>query len=122
MPISGYRDPEMIGTIIVKKLNKHTGDNPMRKLAFVLVAATISTAVSAQTVPTDGEVTKIDAAQAKLTLKHGPIKNLDMDGMTMVFTVAEPAMLKSVKVGDKVKFEADRVNGRLTVTKIEKRK
>ena len=112
----------MIGTIIVKKLNKHTGDNPMRKLAFVLVAATISTAVSAQTVPTDGEVTKIDAAQGKLTLKHGPIKNLDMDGMTMVFTVAEPAMLKSVKVGDKVKFEADRVNGRLTVTKIEKRK
>jgi Cu/Ag efflux protein CusF len=43
-----------------------------------------------------------------------------MDGMTMVFAVAEPAMLKAVKVGDKVKFEADRVNGRLTVTMIAK--
>jgi len=40
--------------------------------------------------------------------------------MTMVFAVADPAMLKAVKIGDKVKFEADRVNGRLTVTKIEK--
>lgn len=43
-------------------------------------------------------------------------------GMTKVLVVADPAMLKVVKVGDKVKFEADRVNGRLTVTKIEKAK
>ncbi|MFN4925747.1 copper-binding protein [Bradyrhizobium sp.] len=70
----------------------------------------------------EGQVTKIDQGQNKVTLKHGPIKNLDMDGMTKVFVVADPAMLKAVKVGDKVKFEADRVNGRLTVTKIEKAK
>ncbi|UOK73752.1 copper-binding protein [Ancylobacter polymorphus] len=76
----------------------------------------------AQTVPTDGQVTKIDQAQNKVTLKHGPIKNLDMDGMTMVFVVGDPAQLKSIKVGDKVKFEADRVDGRLTVTKIQKAK
>jgi Cu/Ag efflux protein CusF len=94
----------------------------MRKLALAIVAAAFSTTVSAQTVPTEGQVTKIDQAQSKVTLKHGPIKNLDMDGMTMVFTVSDPAMLKSVKVGDKVRFEADRVNGRLTVTKIEKTK
>ena len=42
--------------------------------------------------------------------------------MTMVYTVQDPAMLKQVKVGDKVKFDADRVNGALTVTKIEKAK
>ncbi|CAH1662803.1 MULTISPECIES: copper-binding protein [Hyphomicrobiales] len=94
----------------------------MRKLLLGLAAASLSTAVYAQAVPTDGQVTKIDAPQNKLTLKHGPIKNLDMDGMTMVFNVADPAMLKTIKVGDKVKFEADRVNGRLTVTKIEKAK
>ncbi|MEP9370043.1 copper-binding protein [Xanthobacter sp. VNH20] len=94
----------------------------MRKLSIALAAAIISTAAWAQTVPTEGQVTKIDQAQNKVTLKHGPIKNLDMDGMTMVFAVAEPAQLKSLKVGDKVKFEADRVNGRLTVTKIEKAK
>ena len=57
----------------------------------------------------DGQVTKIDESAGKITLKHGPIKKLDMDeGMTMVFRAQDPAMLKSVKVGDKVKFDADR--------------
>lgn len=81
-----------------------------------------STIALAQLADVDGQVTKVDTAQNKVTLKHGPIKNLDMDGMTMVFSVAEPAMLKGIKVGDKVKFEADRVNGRLTVTKMRKAK
>lgn len=94
----------------------------MRRLIPAIAAAIISTAAFAQTVPTDGQVTKIDQVQNKVTLKHGPIKNLDMDGMTMVFAVADPAQLKSIKVGDKVKFEADRVDGRLTVTKIQKAK
>jgi Cu(I)/Ag(I) efflux system periplasmic protein CusF len=71
----------------------------------------------------DGQVTKIDVSAGKITLKHGPLKKLDMDEpMTMVFRVQDPAMLKQVKVGDKVKFEADRVNGQITVTKIEKSK
>ena len=71
----------------------------------------------------DGQVTKIDESAGKITLKHGPIKKLDMDeGMTMVFRAQDPAMLKSVKVGDKVKFDADRVNGQFTVTKIQKAK
>ena len=67
-----------------------------------------------------GTVKKIDAAQGKLTLDHGPIKNLDMDSMTMVFRVADPAMLDKVKAGDKIEFEADRVNGAITLTKIGK--
>ena len=70
-----------------------------------------------------GQVTKIDESAGKITLKHGPIKKLDMnEGMTMVFRVQDPAMLKQVKVGDKVNFDADRVNGQIAVTKIEKRK
>ncbi len=47
------------------------------------------------------------------------IENLDMDAMQMVFRVADPAMLSAVQVGDKVNFEADRVDGAITVTKIE---
>ena len=70
----------------------------------------------------DGQVTKIDTSANKISLRHGPIKNLDMGAMHMVFGVKDPAILKQVKVGDKVKFEADRVNGQLTVTKIEKSK
>jgi Cu(I)/Ag(I) efflux system periplasmic protein CusF len=67
-----------------------------------------------------GEVIKIDKSAGKITLKHGPIKNLDMDSMTMVFRVADPTMLDKVKAGDKVEFDADRVNGAITVTKIGK--
>lgn len=57
-------------------------------------------------------------------MKHGPIKNLDMDedGMTMVFRVQDPAMLKQVKVGDKVQFEAERTTSGITVTKMQKAK
>ncbi len=87
-----------------------------------LAAAIAATSVIAQTALVDGQVTKIDATQGKITLRHGPIKNLDMEGMTMVFRVQNPALLKEIKVGDKVKFEADRVNGQLTVTKMERAK
>jgi Cu(I)/Ag(I) efflux system periplasmic protein CusF len=77
----------------------------------------------AQSAMVNGQVTKIDESAGMITLKHGPIKKLEMeDGMTMVFRVQDPAMLKQVKVGDKVKFDADRINGQFTVTKIEKRK
>ena len=87
---------------------------------LALVAAAPAYAQSAMIA---GTVTKIDASAGKITLKHGPIKKLEMDeGMTMVFRAADPAMLKVVKAGDKVKFDADKVNGQLTVTKIEKAK
>jgi len=99
----------------------------MRKIS-VVIAGIIALSVSAlpdgglaQSSMVDGQVTKVDQAAGKITLKHGPLKNLGMDeGMTMVFRVQDPAMLKDVKVGDKVKFEADKVNGAFTVTKMQK--
>ena len=94
----------------------------MHRLVIVAAFVMFSTTAIAESAPVLGSVTKIDQKQGKITLKHAPIKNLDMDAMTMVFAVGDPAMLKTVKVGDKVKFEADRVNGRITVTKIEKSK
>ncbi len=71
-------------------------------------AATLST----------GEVKKIDKDAGKITLKHGPLTNLAMPAMTMVFRVKSPGMLNSVKVGDAVKFQAENINGALTVTEI----
>lgn len=68
---------------------------------------------------TEGEVTKIDPDTQKITLKHGELKNLGMPAMTMVFRVSDPAMLARVKTGDKVRFRAERVNGALTVSRIE---
>ena len=80
-------------------------------LAFALPAV-------AQSV--NGTVTKVDEAQGKLTINHGPIKNLDMDSMTMVFKAGDAGMLKGLKSGDKIRFDADRVNGQITVTKLQK--
>jgi Cu/Ag efflux protein CusF len=101
----------------------------MRKMTLVfaiilgLASAVLPKTSAAQSAMVNGQVTKIDEAAGKITLRHGPIKKLDMDeGMTMVFRVQDPAMLKQVKVGDKVKFDADRVNGQITVTRIEKSK
>jgi Cu/Ag efflux protein CusF len=68
-----------------------------------------------------GEIKKVDAAAGKLTIKHGPLENLGMDAMTMVFKVKDPAMISQVKVGDKIDFVAEEVDGALTVTKLQKK-
>ena len=91
--------------------------------AGVIATVGLSFAALAQGAPmVSGTVQKIDTAQGKVTIDHGPIPNLNMDAMSMVFRAQDPAMLKTVKQGDKVQFSADRVNGQITVTKIQKAK
>ena len=69
----------------------------------------------------NGQVTKIDESAGKITIRHGPLKKFDMnENMTMVFRAGNPAMLKAVKPGDRIRFVPDRINGQFTVTKIEK--
>ena len=94
----------------------------MLKRLFLAAAASALMAVSvlADGNMVKGEVVKVDKPAGKITLKHAPIKNLDMDAMTMVFRVADQAMLDKVKAGDKIEFEAARVDGAITVTKIGK--
>lgn len=82
----------------------------------------VSSVAFAQGAMVRGEVKKIDSAAGKVTLKHGPIKNLDMDGMTMVLRVKEPSILANLKVGDKVRFEAERAAEGVTITKMLKTK
>ena len=95
--------------------------NTLLFVVLLSAALGVSTPVRAQSEMVDGQVTKIDQSASKITLKHGPMKKFDMDdGMTMVFRVQDPAMLKQVKVGDKVKFEADKINGQFTVIKMQK--
>ncbi|MDQ2081050.1 copper-binding protein [Xanthobacteraceae bacterium Astr-EGSB] len=96
---------------------------PHRFVLIAAAAALTGTVALAQSELIDGQVTKIDESAGKITIKHGPLKKFDMDeGMTMVFRAADPAMLKAVKAGDKVKFVPERVNGQFTVTRIEKAK
>jgi Cu/Ag efflux protein CusF len=67
----------------------------------------------------EGEVRKVDKDAKKLTIRHGPLKNLDMPGMTMVFQVQDPAMLDRVKTGDKIRFNAEKAPSGFIVTEIE---
>ena len=100
----------------------------MKTLISLLAALTVVTPLhAAPVVPpvaqarvmTEGVVRRIDPANGKLTLRHGPIVNLDMPAMTMVFRVQDPAMLDKVKPGDKVRFRAENLKGALTVTILE---
>ena len=68
---------------------------------------------------TEGEIRKVDLDNKKITIKHGEIKNLDMPGMTMVFQVKDPALLEKAKVGEKIRFKAEKSGGAMVVTDIE---
>jgi Cu/Ag efflux protein CusF len=102
----------------------------MRKLASILLVLALATPALAQQQAgghdshhpaglSEGEVRKVDKSAKKITIKHGPLANLDMPAMTMVFQVKDPAMLEQVKAGDNVKFEAEKIGASYTVTRIE---
>lgn len=91
-------------------------------MAAVAVSLTMVPGAWAQSL-IDGTITKVDTSAGKITIKHGPIKKFSMeDGMTMVFRAQDPAMLQTVKAGDRIKFDAENVNGQFVVTKIQKSK
>jgi len=93
--------------------------NPAILLIAAALALPAAALAQAQGELADGEIRKVDKDAKKITIRHGPIPSLDMPAMTMVFQVKEPAMLEQVKPGDKAKFEAQKLGGAFTVTKIE---
>lgn len=68
---------------------------------------------------TEGEVKKVDIEAGKVTIKHGPIKHMDMPGMTMVFTAKDKGLLANVKPGDKIQFMVVNEGGKMVVTEIQ---
>lgn len=68
----------------------------------------------------EAEVRKVDKDAKKVTLKHGPIKNLDMPSMTMVFQVRDTALLDKFSAGDKIMFTAEQLQGAYVLTGAEK--
>jgi Cu(I)/Ag(I) efflux system periplasmic protein CusF len=88
---------------------------------FMFTAALLAAAVVQAQAPTaSGEITKLDKAAARVTLKHGEIKNLDMPPMTMVFRVSDAKLLDGLAVGQRIGFTAERINGQYTVTSVTK--
>ena len=134
--IAGHYEAGMRGTLIVTpKSGAKTGatpatpaiPEPQGTAAPPVVPTTPATPATGANVTaantnalSEGVVRKIDAANNKITLKHGPLLNLDMPAMTMVFKVQSPDMLKNVKVGDAVKFRVENLNSGYTVTAMER--
>jgi Cu(I)/Ag(I) efflux system periplasmic protein CusF len=90
--------------------------NFLGALALTALAAT----AGAQTPQASGEVTKIDKANGRITLRHGEIKHLDMPPMTMNFRVRDSKVLDGVAVGDRIRFTAEKVDGSYVLTGISK--
>lgn len=59
-------------------------------------------------------------AKRKVTISHDLLIDLDMPAMTMVFHVVDPLVPETVKVGDNIKFTAEKVNGALSVVKVRR--
>lgn len=92
-------------------------------IARGLLATSVAMAISpvmAQAPMAEGEVRRLDVANAKVTIRHGEIKSLDMPPMTMVFTARPPSILKDLQVGDRIRFDAAEQNSQYIVTRIEK--
>ena len=68
----------------------------------------------------EGEVTRVDVAALKVTLRHGELKNLNMAPMARVFRVQDAAKLAPLKAGGKVRVRAEQVKGAYYATRIEK--
>jgi Cu/Ag efflux protein CusF len=92
----------------------------MRKALTFFAALAATTLALAQAPMANGEVTKIDKASGRVTLKHGEIKSLDMPPMTMAYRVRPPQLLDGVTVGDRVRFAAERIDGNYTITALSK--
>ena len=79
----------------------------------------VQTDKSAVASMSEGEIKRINKETGKVTIKHGPLQNLDMPGMTMLFRMQDPAMLDQIKEGDKIKFVADKVDGTFVVKSLQ---
>ena len=87
-------------------------------LATVALTATLAVSAHAETF-VKGTVEKVDVKGKKITIAHEELKDLDMPAMTMVFRPGDDSMLETLKEGANIEFVADRINGKVTVTKIK---
>lgn len=92
--------------------------NSKKIFAAALVFSVIAAPALAQQY-TKGTVKEVKADEEKVTVIHEELKNLDMPAMTMVFNVADPAMLEDMTEGAAIEFVADRVRGKLTITDVK---
>jgi len=106
----------VLGTLLLVA----TGTATAQGMSMPMESKPAAAAASKSTLPlVDAEVRKVDPARKLVVLKHGDLPNVGMPAMTMGFDVADAAMLKGLKVGQKVKFQAEMIGGKPTVTELK---
>ncbi len=105
----------ILSTLLCSSVFAQTATEPAATTPVTTASATMGNKDMAE-----AEVRKIDRDAKKITLKHGPIKNLDMPSMTMVFQVRDPALLDKLAAGDKIMFTAEQLQGAFVMTGAEK--
>jgi Cu/Ag efflux protein CusF len=95
---------------------------PSKPVAPTGTSAATSPASTAHASPewVNAEVTKLDLAKKRVTLKHAPIDSIKMDAMTMPFKLKDTALFDGYKVGDKLQFVVKNDDGDLFVTQVRK--
>jgi Cu/Ag efflux protein CusF len=94
----------------------------VKRIAFLLSLLIFAGAAAARDgKPNEGIVRAVDKSTKEIIIRHGPLNGFDMPPMTMVFEVKDAAFLDKVKPGDRVRFEVEILNGRFTVTEIQRR-
>jgi len=88
-------------------------------MAAIVTIAAAAAAAQAQQATASGEVRRVDQAAGKVTIKHEAISDLELPAMTLVYQAEPPTLLQGVKAGDKVRFTAQRKDGRYVVTAIQ---
>jgi Cu/Ag efflux protein CusF len=87
---------------------------PVAPAAAPAQAATAASAAELS----EGEVVRWDARTSKVTLRHGPIANLGMPPMSMVFKVQNAEQGSALQTGMKVRFRAEQQQGTYVLTHI----
>ena len=78
----------------------------------------VAAAASHSAALTAGEVRKVDRDSGEIILKHARIRSMDMPAMTMPFSVRDNALFDQLKAGDRIRFAAEIINDRPTITRI----
>src|SRR5690606_9375828 len=87
--------------------------------AALAVTACYSIPAQAQEGSGSGEVRRIDAAAGQVPIADGPIDARQLPAMRRVHQLAQ-TRLPGLQRGDKIRFEARRVNGQYVVVEISK--
>lgn len=84
------------------------------------VAHAPATATATAAALSEGEIKKVDRQARRITIKHGPLANLNMPPMTMAFKVSDDSQIDSLNTGDRIKFVAGRQGAAYVVSRVER--